>query len=60
MSWRRFLAASASETEIDDLRRHERTGRPLAAVPFVKRLEGLLGRPLKSKKPGRKPKDPEK
>jgi putative transposase len=34
------------------MRRHERTGRPLGAESFVKRLEKKLRRPLAKRKPG--------
>jgi len=39
---------------------HERTGRPLGGEGFVTKLEALLNRVLKPKKPGRKPKKREK
>ncbi len=41
----------------EDLRKHERTGRPLGREGFVKKLEGTLGRILRKRKPGRKKED---
>ncbi len=39
-----------------ELRRHERTGRPLGSEGFRARLERMLGRVLHPARPGRKPK----
>lgn len=55
--WRLFLARSANEEQIDEIRKHERTGRPLGAEGFVDRLETSLDRPLKRGKPGPKGKN---
>ena len=52
--WREFLAEGLSHAEAEELRRHERTGRPLGSESFVARLEGLLGRILRPQKPGPK------
>jgi len=38
------------------LQLHERTGRPLGSDGFLNRLEKTIGRFLKPKRPGRKPK----
>ena len=54
--WRDFLAHTLSPTETDDIRKHAQTGRPLGNLRFVTRLEHLLGRALRPRKPGRKPK----
>ena len=54
--WGDFLAKGISSPEIDDIRKHEKTGRPLGGVTFVSHLEHLLGRKLRPQKPGRKPK----
>ena len=51
--WKIFLAG-AEEERLNDIRRHERTGRPLGADLFVERLESDLGRTLKREKPGPK------
>jgi len=50
-NWRGLLSMSSLE-EIDRLHRHERTGRPMGADGFVKRLERKLGRLLRPQKPG--------
>jgi putative transposase len=54
--WANFLSSQATEDEISDMRKHERTGRPLCAPWFLDHLEVLLNRKLKPKKAGRKPK----
>ena len=56
-SWGKFLAQELPETEIELLRKHERTGRPLGADRFIKKMEHLLSRSLRPKKPGTKKKD---
>ena len=42
--------------EKDDIRGHTRTGRPPGSRVFVIQLEDTLGRRLRLRKPGRKPK----
>ena len=54
--WKQYVQRECSRTEVERLRRHERTGRPLGAEAFVRKLERLLGRPLLPRKAGRKPK----
>jgi putative transposase len=56
-SWKQFLSTGAREYEIDILKKHERTGRPLGEDGFVETLETLLNRKLKCQKPGPKKKD---
>lgn len=51
--WRRFLR-SGTEEELVRIRKHEMTGRPLGTDSFVEKLETLLKRSLKRKKPGPK------
>jgi putative transposase len=53
--WPAFLAAGIGDVELEAVRRHERTGRPLGSPEFVERLETILGRPLAPQKPGPKP-----
>lgn len=53
--WQGFLHSDLREDELAVLRRHARTGRPLGNEAFVERLEGTLGRILKPRRPGRKP-----
>ena len=52
--WRRLLAGAVEEDELDVLRAHRRTGRPLGDEKFLKRLEKKLGRVLRRQKPGPK------
>jgi len=56
-SWKRFLSDDAKNHEIEILKKHERTGRPLGEDGFVEALEALLDRKLKCRKPGPKKKD---
>jgi len=55
--WRAFLAAEEDEATLERLRRHGRTGRPLGAVSFLRRLERRLDRRLVPGTPGRPRKD---
>ncbi len=52
--WREFLLSGIPEKEADELRQHERTGRPLGGERFINLLEEALGRSLRRQKPGRK------
>ena len=54
--WRRFLAAE--EENVEPLRRHLRTGRPLGDAAFIARLESRFHRTLRKRPPGPKPKPP--
>ncbi|MHC4455144.1 MAG: transposase, partial [Planctomycetota bacterium] len=54
--WKEFLNSTTSEQDIKMLQQHERTGRPLGSYGFLTRLEKSIGRLLKPKRPGRKPK----
>ena len=53
-NWRRLLTSAATEEEVQALREHEGTGRPLGDDAFQKRLEKKLGRVLRRQKPGPK------
>jgi len=55
--WRLFLAGAGEEEQANNIRKHERTGRPLGSEGFVERLESTLERPLKQGKPGPKGND---
>jgi len=48
------LLASGDKGSFDDLRMHERTGRPLGQESFIERMSLLAGRALGKKKPGPK------
>jgi putative transposase len=54
--WRRLLAIAIPEEELNLLRAHDRTGRPLGDEAFLIGLEQNLGRILRRQKPGPKPK----
>jgi putative transposase len=51
--WKLFLG-TATEEEMEKIRRHERSGRPLGSERFVERLESTLERLLTPGKPGPK------
>lgn len=55
--WRGFRLSGIPEEAMEELRTHERTGRPLGSERFVKKIEGTLGRILCKQKPGRKKRD---
>ncbi|MFH1867753.1 MAG: transposase [Candidatus Omnitrophota bacterium] len=55
--WKEFLQAEVEQKIVSMLRLHEGTGRPLGNVAFIEKLEKILGRSLKKKKPG--PKNPQ-
>ena len=54
--WKEFLRLTPTEQDIKMLQQHERTGRPLGSDGFLTRIEKSIGRLLKPKRPGRKPK----
>jgi putative transposase len=54
-AWREFLGEPIeSSEEYRRLRQHERTGRPLEGALFINKLEELLRRKLRRRKPGPK------
>lgn len=52
--WKEYLTKTITTNEIDSLKAHERTGRPLGSEYFLTSLEEKLGRRLKRQKPGPK------
>lgn len=52
--WERFLTSDVQQLEIEEFRKHERTGRPMGKDFFIKKMESLLDRKLKPRKPGPK------
>jgi putative transposase len=54
-NWREYLSIEQDSTDMELLRRHSRTGRPLGSSDFVESLEAQTGRPLVPRKPGPKP-----
>ena len=53
--WRALLDGGLDEAALVAIRAHERTGRPLGSEAFLEGLEGRLGRQLKRRPPGPKP-----
>ena len=53
--WQAFLADETDEKRKAEIRSAERTGRPLGSLEFVQKLEGMLGRELRKRKPGPQP-----
>jgi len=51
--WRALLA-SGDEHLYEEVRKHERTGRPLGSGDFIKKVSQMLNRELEIKRPGRK------
>ncbi len=51
--WRGFLDSAMNAQEIEELRGHGRTGRPLGSASFLDRLESKVGRVLRPQKGGR-------
>jgi putative transposase len=58
--WETFLAVDTPEPEMELLRKHERTGRPLGEDGFLDTMERFLGRRLKPRRPGPKRKEKHK
>jgi putative transposase len=52
-NWAEILA-SGEQAIFDDIRQHERTGRPLGSDRFVGKVSSIVGRDLQKKKPGPK------
>lgn len=59
-NWQDFLDTAISQQEMEALRSHERTGRPLGNDRFLTRLEKMLERALKRMTPGPKPSNKER
>ena len=54
--WRAFLSVPPADEDLEQLRRHQRIGRPLGGAAFVAGLERTLERTLRRRKPGPRPK----
>jgi putative transposase len=52
--WQDFLLGGVAEQELERIRRHEKTGRPLGNDGFVANVQEALARILQRQKPGRK------
>ena len=55
--WAEYLALDVDEEELAQMKRHERTGRPLGNTSFISKLETQLSRFLRKRKPGPKHKN---
>ena len=51
--WRTFLAGGLDEAAMEAIRSHGRTGHPLGSAEFFDKLEAILGRNVRPRKPGR-------
>ncbi len=51
--WQALLASAMPDEQVNALRMHERTGRPLGNETFIKQLEHKLGKILLPQKAGR-------
>ena len=54
-NWDELLRPEGSQRDLEQFHRHERTGRPMGNEQFVRDLETLLGRRLRLRKVGRRP-----
>jgi putative transposase len=54
--WASFLREETNDVDIELIRSHSKTGRPLGDDKFIKDLERITGRCLRKRKPGRKKK----
>ena len=52
--WRDYLGIQEDDKYLNQIRYHNRTGRPLGSKDFIERLEKQTGRTLRLHKPGRK------
>ena len=52
--WRLFLSEKLTDAELDSIRFHERTGRPLGSREFIDKLEEQIARNLRPKRRGPK------
>ena len=55
-NWKEFLTNPVTNSELEEMRHHENTGRPLGSENFIRKIERFLGRFLGFRKPGPKPK----
>lgn len=58
--WGDFLSGGIEKEDMERLRLHERTGRPLGDEVFIEHLENIVGRILRRQKPGRRKKRDDK
>jgi len=58
VDWREYLSTELDSTDMETIRRHARTGRPLGSDEFVESLEDKVGRALAPRKRGPRPHKP--
>ena len=56
-NWKSFLSDSISPEDQEAIQKHSRTGRPLGDKAFFDRLQCVLGKDVRPKKPGPKKRD---
>jgi putative transposase len=52
--WDGYVRGHGDDQDLETMRRHERTGRPLGSQDFVRLIEDTVGRMLRPRKPGPK------
>ena len=55
--WRGFIREDIAGEEMERIRQHERTGRPMGDMDFIEGIEKSICRVLRPQKPGPKKKD---
>lgn len=55
VNWRSFLSLPPAQSDLEAIRAHTKTGRPLGGDAFLRRLEKITGRELAPRKRGPKP-----
>lgn len=53
-NWQHFIQEPVSGLKVENMKKHERTGRPLGSDRFIEQLEFETGKCLKKRKPGPK------
>lgn len=56
-NWSDYLGVSDAEVDLEEIRKHTRTGRPFGDRKFIDELEQSAGRRLRKRKPGRQPRN---
>jgi putative transposase len=54
-NWSAYLSRNNDTCEIDTIKRHTRTGRPVGATHFINKIEQLTGKSIAPKRPGPRP-----
>lgn len=56
-SWQKYIDSKEDEKNLDNIRKHIQTGRPLGTSPFIERLEKIFNRRLRALPRGRPKKE---